>query len=374
MKAIRVALVYDRVNKFGGAERVLMALHEIWPDAPLYTAVYDPKNAKWAKIFQVIPSFIQRFPWAKRHHELYALLTPIAFESFSFDDYDIVISVTSAEAKNILTKPHTVHICYCLTPTRYLWSGYDEYAKNANIGVPQALSGFIFKRVAGMLKGWDIVASARPDYYIAISKLVAARIVKYYHTKVEKVIYPPVDTTRFTGQKKQRRLHDSFFLVVSRLVGYKRLDIIVEAFNQLGWPLVVIGDGHEAKKLKVMASEHIKFISKVTDQELANFYRRCRAFVFAGEEDFGIAAVEAQSAGVPVIAYKKSGLAEVVQDGITGMLFEEQTVESLVDALKKFTKQWYDSSSCVSNAERFSKTRFQQEMKNTVLEVYNRHI
>jgi len=375
MKRLKVALVYDRVNKVGGAERVLLALHEIWPDAPLYTAVYDKKGARWASVFQMQPSFLQWFPWAKTHHELYPWATPMAFESFSFDGYDVVISVTSAEAKDIITKPGTLHVCYCLTPTRYLWSGFESYQTSANIGLPRSVARGSFEKLVPVLRGWDMLASRRPDVYIAISTIVADRISLYYKQTPDRIIYPPVDTTIFTRNTgRVKRKQADYFLVVSRLVGYKRVDIIVDAFTKLGWPLVVIGSGWEKKALSARAGSNIRFIDYLTDKELVYYYQNCRAFVFAGAEDFGIVAAEAQACGKPVIAYKNSGVAEIVIPGRTGILFDEQSVASLIGALMSFTKSWYDSRLCRKNAERFSKERFKREMQLAIERNYNRSI
>src|SRR3989344_1742019 len=252
---MRVAFVYDRVNKWGGAERVLLALHEIWPDAPLYTAVYNSDRAQWANVFKVHPSFLQHIPLANAHHEWFPWLTPMAFESFSFDEYDVVISVTSAEAKTIITKPKTLHVCYCLTPTRYLWSAVDEYKKTG---------GMAYEYLFPTLQRWDLVSASRPDYYIAISEHVSRRIKKYYQREVEAVIYPPVDTKKFTVDSSQWTVANKgkYFLLVSRLVGYKRVDIVVEAFNKLGLRLVIIGSGWEKRKLKHFAHGNITFVDR----------------------------------------------------------------------------------------------------------------
>jgi len=374
MKHLKVAFVYDRVNKVGGAERVLLALHEIWPDAPLYTAVYDKKGARWASVFKVHSSFLQWFPWAKTHHELYPWATPMAFESFSFDAFDVVISVTSAEAKDIITKPPTLHVCYCLTPTRYLWSGYTQYQDTPGIGVPNAFSRTVFKKLAPVLRRWDLLASHRPDAYIAISNIVAKRISLYYKQEPSRVIYPPVDTALFTrNTDRVKRKHADYFLVVARLVGYKRVDLIVDAFTSLGWPLVVIGTGWEKDALVARAGPTIRFVEYLTDKELILYYQNCRAFVFAGAEDFGIVAAEAQACGKPVIAYKNSGIAEIVTPG-TGILFDKQSVSSLIEALKEFATSWYDGRLCRKNAERFSKERFKSEMQSTIKMLYNKHI
>lgn len=353
---MNIALVYDRVNKIGGAERVLLALHDIWPDAPLFTAVYDPKRAGWADVFRVHPSFLQHAPFARAHHELYPWLTPMAFESFSWDTYDVVLSITSAEAKNIITKPRTVHICYCLTPTRYLWSAKKEYEQSG-------IAGKILQTFAPTLKKWDSVASSRPDYYLAISKRVENRIKMYYGRTVEGVIYPPVDTAMF----KEGSGMGDYFLCVSRLVPYKRVDIVIDAFNQLGWPLKIIGAGKSEALLKRLAKKNIEFVGgDLTDAKLVDYYQRCRAFVFSGEEDFGIVSLEAQACGKPVICYRQSGMAETVLEGKTGITFQEQTKESLIAALHAFAKGWYDSASCRKNAERFDMHRFKEEMKTAV--------
>lgn len=362
---MKIALVYDRVNKWGGAERVLLALHAIWPDAPLFTAVYDSAASGWARVFDVRPSFLQRIPFAKTHHEWFAWATPLAFESFSFDEFDVVISVTSAEAKNIITKPKTLHISYCLTPTRYLWSGYETYA-----GVSHML-----RLAAPTLRRWDRIASQRPDYYLAISKRVKERIETYYGREVEAVIYPPVHIQNQALVAHQGPILKNYFLVVSRLVPYKRIDIIIEAFNQLGWPLVVIGDGTERHKLHAIARANIRFIhAHLTDEELVGYYQRCRAFVFAGDEDFGIAAVEAQACGKPVIAYRESGIAETVVDGKTGVFFDEQTSPALIRALNQFTSWSYDSRDIRDHALSFDTELFDKTMKETVQSLYEEYL
>lgn len=367
---MKIALVYDRVNKFGGAERVLLALHNLWPDAPLFTAVYDKAKASWADVFRVHPSFLQHVPFARAHHELYAWLTPMAFESFSFDGFDVVLSVTSAEAKDVITKPGTLHICYCLTPTRYLWSGKSTYEERSGI------LGTILERAAPTLQSWDRIGAARPDVYLAISKRVASRINAFYGRSVERVIYPPVDTDRFipeTGVIKDFK--DASFLCVSRLVPYKRLDILVDAFNQLGWPLTIIGSGWSAASLRRSARGNITFIEDhLTDTKLAHYYGKCRAFVFPGDEDFGLVAVEAQACGKPVICYERSGMAETVIDGKTGIFFARQDPESLIRALRAFDGEWYDSNSCRRSAIRFSKKNFNKEMKETVERLHHQSL
>ena len=353
---MKVALVYDRVNKIGGAERVLGTLHELFPDAPLYTAVYDPKGAPWARVFRVVPSFMNRIPFARTHHEYFPWLTPLAFQTFDFSGFDVVISVTSAEAKNIRTKKPTIHICYCLTPTRYLWSGFFTYVHD------HAVLSFFFRLWAPVLKNLDLRAAKRPDYYVAISNRVRQRIKKYYHRDTDRVIYPPVETTKFIAKKTTH--NKPYYLLVSRLVPYKRADIVIEACNTLHLPLVVIGKGHDYKKLQKMASPSIQFVTRyLTDSELLPYYQHCRAFLFAGDEDFGIVAAEAQSVGKPVIAYRESGIAEIVVDGKTGVLYDEQAPDGLIGAIKKFETLHITAEACRSQAEKFSVKRFKEEMR-----------
>lgn len=352
---MKVALVYDRVNKWGGAERVLLALHKLWPDAPLYTAMYNKKKAAWADVFEVYPSFLRNLP-----HEFLPWITPFAFETFNFNGFDVVISVTSAEAKNIITKPGTIHICYCLTPTRYLWSAKNLYEESG-------FSGMILRLLSPVLKKWDIVAAARPDHYIAISDAVKKRIKRFYRKDAE-IIYPSVDVKQFTYARPEE-----YFLTVSRLVPYKRVDILVDAFNRLDLPLVVIGEGSEKERLMDRSKKNITFVGQVSEEELITYYSKCRAFVHAGVEDFGIAAVEAQAAGKPVIALNQGGIAEIVIPGRTGILFEHQSTSSLVAALESFDDREYDSDSCIKNAQRFSEARFSKEMKETVESLYNTH-
>lgn len=348
---MKVALVYDRVNKWGGAERVLLALHELFPQAPLYTAVYHPQKAAWAKVFpRVIPTFLQKIPLMQDKHELLATLTPVAFETLDLSNFDLVVSVTSEAAKGVVTKPETVHICYCLTPTRYLWSGYDIYFANP-------LLRFVSKPIVSYLRYWDRIAAQRPDIMIAISSAVRGRIKKYYKRNSQ-IVYPPVDLEKFKIEKGERLKRKDFFLVVSRFTPYKKLDLAVEAFNRLNRPLLIVGTGGQEWGLRRLAQKNVKFLGELTDRQLSSYYKRARALIFPQEEDFGIAAVEAQALGCPVIAYKAGGAIETVIPGKTGEFFYPQTAEALAKVVKKFKPEDYKRGSLVENAERFSKERF----------------
>ena len=365
---MKIAFVYDRVNKFGGAERVLTAMHEIWPEAPLFTAVYNREKASWASVFKIKSSFLQHLPFASSRHEFFPPLTPYVFESFDFDAYDVVLSITSAEAKGIITKPKTMHICYCLTPTRYLWSGYQEYQDEPGAGIFNFCVRIIMKMFATPLRQWDFIASARVNTYIAISQMVGRRIHTYYRRKAE-IIYPPVDVHTFTPKSQKEK--GDFFLIVSRLVPYKRIDYVISAFNTLGWKLKIIGTGIDENRLKKMAKETIEFIGwDLTDKKLCWYYQNCSALIFPGEEDFGLTAVEVQACGNPVIAFSQSGVAESVVEGRTGELYNEQSEVSLISALQKCKKKKYSVFECRKNALRFSKTQFQKKMKKTIKDLW----
>jgi glycosyltransferase involved in cell wall biosynthesis len=347
---MKVALVYDRVNKWGGAERVLLSLHKIFPQADLYTSVYN-EETKWAKIFKVHSSFLQNFPFAKKSHEIYPLLMPLAFESFNFEGYDLVISITSEAAKGIITGPETLHVCYLLTPTRYLWSGYQDYFRDPIIR-------YLTKPLIAYLRNWDLVASKRPDKIIAISTDVKKRIKKYYGIDSE-IIFPPIFETEDKEEKKSKR--GDYYLVVSRLVYYKRIDLAVKAFTKLGKPLKIVGTGGEIESLKKIAGPNIEFLGYLTDEELSVYYKNCRALVFPGKEDFGLVMAEAQNFGKPVIAFKGGGALDIIIKGKTGELFEKQTEESLSKALKLFESKRYNTNQSRENAKRFLFDNFKKQ-------------
>lgn len=353
---MKVALVYDRVNKWGGAERVLLALHEIFPNAPLYTSVYNSQKALWAKDFNVKTSFLQKLPFATSSHELYAPLMPLSFETFNFDDYDLVISVTSEAAKGIITKPQTLHICYCLTPTRYLWSGYEDYFRNN-------IFRFLSYPLIKYLRVWDKVASKRPDKYIAISKDVKQRIKKYYDLNSQ-VIFPPI---KIKNVEKELKIEDKdYYLIVSRLVYYKRIDLAIKVFNKLNLKLKIVGVGGEEANLKKIAGENIEFLGNLTEDMLSVYYKNCKALIFPGREDFGLVMVEAQSFGKPVIAFKKGGALDIIKEGVTGEFFETQNEESLIKALEKFKNKSYNETLCKENALRFSFENFKKQILETI--------
>lgn len=361
---MKIAIVYDRVNKWGGAERVLLALNKLFPSAPLYTSVYNPDNATWAKVFpDVIPTFLQKLPFAKDRHDLYPFLMPLAFETHNFSSYDLVISVTSESAKGIITGPDTKHICYMLTPTRYLWSGYEDYFTGD-------FKKILTKPLVEYLQYWDILASKRPDRIISISNTVKQRVEKYYGLDSD-IVYPPVDVQKFKVTvpkfKYTTRGLDwkEYYLVVSRLVQYKKIDLVVEVFNKLGLPLLIVGSGSEEKMLKKAANENIKFLGQVSEKDLTFYYNGAKALIFPQDEDFGLVSVEAQASGIPVIAYKCGGATEIVTSK-TGVFFDEQSVESLENAIKVFLNCKFKPEDCIKNAQRFHQQKFSDDFVKLV--------
>lgn len=355
-KKLKVAIVYDRVNKFGGAERVLQALRAIYPDSVLFTSVFDKQGASWVGDWEVRTTFLQHVPFAKRHHEWFALFMPLAFESLDFAKFDVVISVTSEFAKNIITHPGQLHVCYCLTPTRYLWSHTFEYGR----GKLSLIKHFLFSK----LRTIDILASQRPDAYIAISRKIEKRIQRYYH-RDSKVLYPPTNLKVSTSKVKTKQ---KYFLVVSRLVPYKRVDLVIEAAKKLKRHLIVVGTGSEALRLYELGKDnpYIHFEGKVNDKRLAELYSGARALICPQEEDFGLISLEAQAHGIPVISYANSGVAETVISGKSGILFRKQSVSSLVQAMIQFEKLKFDSKAIKANISRYSDKKFCLQFKNEI--------
>lgn len=362
MEKLNIALVHEWITNVAGAERVLLVLKEIFPNAPIYTAVYDPKRAKPFNKFDVRTSFLQNLPFMKTKREALVPFTPFAFEQFDLSAFDLVISSTTVAAKGVITKPDTIHVSYCHTPPRYIWEPQVD---------PRARKGkfaWIRSNIIHKMRIWDRVAADRVDYFIANSKYIANRIKKYYRRDA-KVIYPCVSTERFDIAKKED-IKD-YFLFVSRLVDYKRCDIAVEAFNALGIPLKIIGRGPEKEKLVKVAKENIEFLGHLSDSDIAKYYREAKAFIFAAEEDFGIVPVEAMASGRPVIAYGAGGVTESVVEGKTGIFFKEQTAASLIEAIKKFNQDDFDPEVIKKHAENFSNEKFKTEFINYLEQIIN---
>lgn len=367
----KTAIVYDRVNTpFGGAENVLMALHELYPEAPLYTAVYDSETAKWANIFTVQPSFLQKIPFAKKAHRLFAFFMPLAFESFDLSGFDIIISVTSAEAKGVLTKPEQLHVCYLLTPTRYLWSHREEYERDP-------LTGWLRKIVFEYLRWWDEAAALRPDFFIPISRLVADRCQKYYHRPTEAIIYPTVGKKNAVLKEITPPVSD-FYLIVSRLVPYKRIDLAIKACQKLGKNLVIIGQGPDVDRLRKLAESgdptaKVFFLQAVQSDEVIAYYTSCRAFLAPAEEDFGMTVLEAQAVGKPVIVYSQSGGAEVIKENETGITFQEQSVEGLAGAILASEQKKWNQETIIEFAKNYTAEKFKYEFRETIQKLWQQH-
>ncbi|MFN3431504.1 MAG: glycosyltransferase [Candidatus Sericytochromatia bacterium] len=353
---MNLAIVHDGLATAGGgggAERVLSVLHRMFPQAPVYTTVYHPdRMPPEMRDWDIRTSFIQKLPQGAEKYQRYFPLFPMAIEQLDLRDFDVVISCNHAVAKGVITSANAFHLSYCYSPLRYAWDMYHEYLELEKIPGWQRL---ILPGLMHYLRTWDAVASLRVDEFVGISRYVARRIEKFYRRPAS-VIYPPVEM----GLKSHAPAAD-YYLVVSRLVAYKRLDLVIEAFNRLGWPLVVIGDGVERARLEGMARGNVTFLGRQPDEVVQQHLSACKGFVFPGIEDFGIAPVEAQAAGKPVIALAQGGAAETVVHGETGILFGRQAVDELVEALRQADRSRFDPEAIRRHAERFSTERFEDE-------------
>lgn len=353
---MKVALVHDYLNQMGGAERVVMAFHQMFPDAPIYTSIYDAQRVDPAfQEMDIRTSFMQKFPLVTRHHQPYLPFYPFAMESLDLRDYELVLSSSSAFGKGVITRPGTMHICYCHTPMRWCWN-YREYVEREQLG---GMARRVLPLLITGLRMWDQVSAMRVDHFIANSPVVAERIQKYYRRDAV-VIPPPVEVSRFSFDPDIEV--EDYFLIISRLIPYKRIDLAIEACNRLRLPLVIIGDGRDLERLKRLAGPTIRFLGRLSDQEVLHYYARCRALLFPGEEDFGITPLEAQACGRPVIAYGSGGALASVVEGITGVFFYEQTVDSLATALASFDERRYEPQTIRSHALEFDMPRFHRRI------------
>lgn len=358
----RIALVHDFLLKLGGAERVLASLARIFPDTPIYTILYDhkavgdvfPQDRVRTSSLQKYPSFLR-----KRYKMLFPIL-PQKMEAFDFSDFDLVISSNSAYAHGIVTRLHTKHLCYVHSPMRYAWDYYHRYMQDQDAGFFARMGVAYFMK---KMRVWDKLSADRADLFVANSHHVRKRIQKYYRTDAE-VIYPPVSVDRFIVTPK----YEDYFLIVSTLTPYKRIDLAVELFNKLGRRLVIIGDGADRARLQGMAHTNIEFLGWKPDDVVREYLQHCRAFIFPGEEDFGIAPVEAMACGKPVLAYGVGGARETVIPGVTGEFFMEQTVAAMEDALGRLLvhAKTYNPLAIRKQAEEFSEEMFVKKMRQTV--------
>lgn len=354
---MKMALIHDWLPFMGGGERVLSSFLDLYPTAPIYTTICNrEKLDEPLRSADIRVSSLQKGKKSIENHRKLFPFMPTAIESFDLNNYDVVLSSSSSVAKGVITNPNTIHICYCHSPMRYGWEFSYEYAGKMAGG--SKLKKKLLSYFLSGMRLWDNVSADRVDYFIANSENVARRIWKHYRRK-SVVIHPPVRCGLF----KPSETNEDYFLILSRLQEYKRIDIAIEAFNKNGLPLVIIGDGPDREKLEKMANENIKFLGRQSDEVIKDYYAKCRAFIFPGEEDFGITPLEAQASGRPVLAYAKGGALETVVPNVTGVFFEEQTEESLNKAIKIFETMKFDKSEIRKHAEKFDESIFKAKIE-----------
>ncbi len=358
----KIALVHDYLSQDGGAERVLRVFHEVWPEAPIYVMFYDrEKKHLGFDNAEVRTSFLEKLPGWKKYYQWYMPLMPRAVESYDLSEFDVVLSSTSAFAKGVKLRPDAVHVCYCHTPTRFLWTETQEYIKNLKYP-------FFIKKLLPLyfdgLRNWDArIARERVDHFIANSKNVSERIAKYYG-RVSEVIYPPLELQCPVMHIPQSERN--YFLAGGRLVPYKKFDLIIEVFNRLGWPLKIFGTGREENKLKKIAGPNIEFLGHIPDQEKCALYANAKAYINPQEEDFGITVIEAMMQGCPVIAYGKGGATESVVSGLSGVFFDEQNWDCLLHCVLNFDSTKFDPIAIAQHAQKYSKDKFIRQLRNFV--------
>jgi glycosyltransferase involved in cell wall biosynthesis len=352
---MRVAIVHDWLNQFGGGEVVLEALHELFPEAPIYTTLYDADvMPERYRTWDIRTSFLQRLPRTTAYFRYLMPLYPLAIEQFDLSGYDLVISSSSFWAKGVVTHPGTFHICYCHAPMRYAWDVYYESARDLPAAVRVPLAAIVH-----WLRQWDVVSAQRVDAFVANSRFIAGKINKYYRRDAL-VIYPPVDTQYFVPDGPV----GNYYVSVSRLRPYKRIEIAVEAFNRLGLPLKIIGDGAELSRLRKLAGSKVEVLGWQPRSKLRDYLAHCRGFVLTAKEDFGIAPVEAMAAGRPVVAYGAGGVLETVIEGETGVFFDEQTPESLIEGVRRLEALMpLDRSKIRAHACQYDRAVFLERMR-----------
>ncbi len=350
----------------GGSERVVLEFHELFPAAPIFTTVYDRQGAPVPfRGLDIRPSLLQRLPGATRHYRQLLPLMPMAFSRFDTRPYDLVLLSSHACAKAIRKHPGQIHICYCYTPMRYAWDLYHVYLQQSGLDPVRKLAAAVIFRA---MRRWDARSAQHVDDFIAISENVRKRIARYYG-RDSTVIWPPIDCNRF---RPSREVGDHF-LVVSRLVPYKRVDIAVRAFTRLGWPLRVVGAGSERTRLERLAGSNVRFLGLLSDEDLAREYATARALVFTANEDAGMVPLEVQASGRPVLAYRDGGAIEVIEEGVTGSFFAEQHEDSLIEALRRFSPETYRPEILRAHAERFDRARFHSAISAHIERVATRH-
>lgn len=363
-KIMRIALVHDYLNQFGGEERVLKILSDIFPEAPIYTLIYDKEKTRFQfEDKKIISSALQNVPYAKSNHKIFSVIAPILMENFDFSNFDLVISLTASFAKGIILKPRTQHLCYLNTPTRFFWDDSLNYLHRSFI--PRFLQPLSSMFMTG-LRIWDRQVAQRPDYMIANSNFVSKRIQKYYRRDAE-VVHPPIDMKTFYSSDKR----DDYYLMVGRLIDYKRFDLGIEVCKKNKRQLKIVGVGPEYSKLKKLAEnyDNIEFTGYLDENALSDMYSNARALIWPQEEDFGLVQVEAIASGCPVIAYRAGGALEVVQEGINGIFFESQDIRTLSEALREFENTDFERRKIIESVRSFDIDVFERKFRSILNEV-----
>lgn len=364
LEQAKIAIICDWLTVAGGAEKVIHGLHQLFPASPIYTTLYNPNRVKGFEHAKIKTSFLQKIPGANRHHQFCLPLMPSAIESFDLSDFDIVISSSHSCAKGVILPPHTLHISYCHSPMRYAWDNFQNYIQEYRInGFLKTLATPLIHKI----RIWDRYSADRVDHFISNSKLVQQRIGKFYRR--ESVVIPPfIEPENFHSRPKK-----DFYLAVGRLTAYKKFDLIIEAFNKNGLPLKIAGTGNMLSHLQKIAGPNIELLGFVSDQELKQLYSTAKAFIFPQIEDFGITPLEAMASGCPIIAMGAGGALDTITDGQSGYLFKEQTAEAINSAITKLEKSPLSEKTILAQAQKYSKTRFNQNFIDFLEKAWHQH-
>lgn len=362
---LKIAIVCDWLTVFAGAERVVLEMHQLFPDAPIFTSVYNKRGCVVFAEADVRESFLKWIPGSRSFHRVLLPLMPQAFEAMNLDEYDIVLSSSHSAAKGIITRPETLHVSYCHSPMRYVWDQSHGYQNQFTAFSPLK---YLYRPILHRIRLWDRLAAERVDQFLVNSAYVGERVQKYYG-RTSTVIAPPVDLSYFSPAQEERK----GYIAVGRLIPYKRFELVVETFNALKKPLTIVGEGPFEKKLRKMAGPNVRFVGRVSDEELRAEYRKAKALIFPQMEDFGIVPLEAMACGTPVIAYGRGGALETVENGVSGLFFDEQTPESLVNAVHRFEHQHWDHAAVAQSVKGFSSARFKAELRHFLENAWKQH-